>query len=716
MFLPISSPLRFSSVQLLAATLVGLLLSAPAFSQQLDIDGPRGSEQFGKFIAPLPNGNVVVCDPIKPGTHGLTYVGAAYLYSSSGALISVLTGSHQGDGVCSRGITVLANGNFVIASNFWHGNWGAVTLVDGTVGLNGVVSAENSLIGGHWIDEVGGSEFGYGGVTPLPNGNFVVVTPDWTFMDEPGAGAVTWVNGSTGLVGPISAANSLIGTQGGDQVGFTGYGPDQYYDARFSGITVLANGNYVISSLRWARVGAVTWASGTAPIVGVVGATNSIIGDDYNRPFASGGITPLRNGNYVIGSPEWSDLLGAATWGNGQGGTVGVVSPSNSFVGTTSNQRVGQIVTALSNGHYVISSAWSEGPASNVGAATWANGATGLTGSVSLVNSLVGSRTDDYVGGDVLALTNGNYVLVNSSWHDATNTAVGAATWANGTTGLTGRVSPANSLIGNAQTGKLVDSAFGRNRALANGNYVVSSTNAVTWADGMTPRTGTPTAADSILIGNGVIDSVAPLTNGNYVIANHVWSDGTRSNLGSATWAKGSAPSTGTVSAANSLVGASSYDWLGYSRVLAIGNGDYIVPAPYFNIAGVAAVGLMALGNGRTGSTGVPSLSNAITGSQANDQVGSKHIVVLANGRYLFTSPLWDNGSIVDAGAVTLGGGGKSAGFISALNSVRGTVAGGGAAMSFAYDATADRLIVGQPSANRVSFLKVDQLFANGLE
>ena len=52
-------------------------------------------------------------------------------------------------------------------------------------------------------------------VTALSNGNYVVDSPYW----NGDRGAVTWGNGSTGISGTISAANSLVGSNPGDEVG-----------------------------------------------------------------------------------------------------------------------------------------------------------------------------------------------------------------------------------------------------------------------------------------------------------------------------------------------------------------------------------------------------------------------------------------------------------------------------------------------------------------
>jgi hypothetical protein len=59
---------------------------------------------------------------------------------------------------------------------------------------------------------------------------------------------------------------------------------------------------------------------------------------------------------------------GAATWGNGLGGTVGAVSAANSLVGSTANDKVCTSVTALANGNYVVNSAnWANGGLSAAG-------------------------------------------------------------------------------------------------------------------------------------------------------------------------------------------------------------------------------------------------------------------------------------------------------------------------------------------------------------
>ena len=71
---------------------------SPAFAQlaMTQIAGPAGSDDFGRHVHVLANGNIVVSDPTFDAP-GLVDVGAVYLYSPTGTLISTLTGSQAGD-------------------------------------------------------------------------------------------------------------------------------------------------------------------------------------------------------------------------------------------------------------------------------------------------------------------------------------------------------------------------------------------------------------------------------------------------------------------------------------------------------------------------------------------------------------------------------------------------------------------------------------------
>src|SRR5262249_6240507 len=99
-------------------------------------------------------------------------------------------------------------------------------------------------------------------------------------------------------------------------------------------------------------------------------------------------------------------------------------------------------------GNYVVASLnWDNGAVVNAGASTWGSGTTGVSGAVSAANSLVGSTAGDFVG-SVTALTSGNYVVRSPNWDNGAVANAGAATWGSGTTGVSGVVSATNSLVG----------------------------------------------------------------------------------------------------------------------------------------------------------------------------------------------------------------------------------------------------------------------------
>jgi hypothetical protein len=339
-----------------------------------------------------------------------------------------LVGSSTGDRV-GTGVTVLGNGNYVVASPNWNAGRGAATWGDGTAGVTGPVDAGNSLAGTNPdIDMTHPGDHVGAGVAALGNGNYVVQSPNWNGQ----RGAATWGSGTAGVRGTVGATNSLVGSDPNDQVG----------GAFFNGVVALGNGNYVVGSPGWSgRRGAVTWGDGTAGVTGPVDAGNSLVGPSPNDQVGFF-ITALSNGNYVVVGPGWNGVRGAATWGSGLAGVRGPVSAANSLVGASPNDQVGNAgVTALSNGNYVVQSPFWDG---RRGAATWGDGTTGASGPVSTANSLVGSIPNDQVGSFITPLTNGNYVVPSPSWNDNR----GAATWGSGTAGVDGPVDAGNSLVG----------------------------------------------------------------------------------------------------------------------------------------------------------------------------------------------------------------------------------------------------------------------------
>ncbi len=733
-----------------------------------DIPGPSGSAAFGK-VTVLPNGNFVVVDkgydiPAPP----VTDVGAVYLYSGSGTLISTLTGSRAGDQVGSGGIFVLANGKYVVSSPDWDNgttsNAGAATLCTDAAGLNGIVSASNSLIG------PANTRTSSAGLMPLSSGNYVVNSPDWNNL----RGAATWVNGATGLIETISASNSLVGATSMDFVG--------------SGVMPLENGNYLVFSPTWdlgllSEVGAVTWGSGLAGVKGVVSASNSLTGSSAGDMI--GFPIPLSNGNYVVMSHSWNNNLasdaGAATWGNGLTGITGSVSASNSLVGSQTMDLVGSVVP-LQDGNYLVLSPDLNGGAYKLGAVTWGNGANGsvkgsitvanslvgssngdrvgsggalvlpngsvvvaspewhnvsvaaagavtwvsskagLTGPVTTVNSLVGSHANDRVGGEgVLDLGNGNYVVVSPLWDNAGVTDAGAVTWGNGATGVMGTISAVNSLVGSSSSDQIGTQSGGEVTVLTNGNYVVASpywdntgavdAGAVTWGSGIAGVHGAISSANS-LVGAHAGDQtglygVTALTNGNYVARIPYWDNVAVNDVGAVTWGNGASGVIGVVSASNSLVGSHTGDQVGVFGVTAIANGNYVVVSLNWAHGGAASAGAVTWMDGAVASAGVVSTANSLVGSQFGDSVGN--VTPLPDGNYMVASPSWNNEGTADVGAVTVINGmaacapEEKVGEINSSNAVIGVASGAGSTMEFSYDAFHHRLVVGRPSDNAVS-------------
>ena len=291
---------NMARIGLLSAT---LLFCVPTSAIQLTLNGPSGSQNFGSAVAVLPNGNFLVTDPQYDSSTGTQDVGAVFLYRPDGTLISTLTGSNTGDQVGRNGVVVLATGNFVVLSSAWN-QIGAVTFGLGDAGVNGTVSAENSLVGTEGLRRV----------VALPNGNYLVESFIWPANQA--FGAVTWGSGITGVKGEISESNSLVGNSDGDSVGQTE-------------TIVLPNSNYLVRTPRWHNgsatdAGAVTFGSGSQGIVGKISAENSLVGSTVDDNV--GGSIPviLTNGNFVLTAPFWANgqayNAGAVTLGSGING------------------------------------------------------------------------------------------------------------------------------------------------------------------------------------------------------------------------------------------------------------------------------------------------------------------------------------------------------------------------------------------------------------
>lgn len=638
--------------------------------------GSNADDRIGsEGIYALPSGNIVIASRYWNSGRGAVTCLTPAEYTAGGIVVSEtnsLTGGAAGNEV-GLAITVLKNGNYVVGSRNWDNgatlNVGAATWVDGKTCLpfgetsKGVtVSATNSLIGSTANDQVGNATY------TLANGNYLVTSSSWDNGGILNAGAVTWVNGATGLAGAVSAANSLVGSTASDGIG--GRTPIE-----------LKNGNVVISAESWDNpvgpitdVGAAIWMNGTTGKTGTISASNAMIGAVANDYFGLSGVTALANGNYVVGSRFFNNAgvaAGAITWGNGVTGTVGVADITNSLLGSTNGDFIGHIpLTALDNGSFVMRAPiWDNAGVANAGAVVWGNGTAPLTGIISAANALVGQTENDTIGETIIPLALGGFVVGSSSWDNGAILDAGAATWGSGTAPLIGTISAANSLIGSTADDKISsDGIF----ALTNGHYVVTSSfwdnggtadvGAVTWGNQNGSTVGAVSQTNS-LIGTSANDRVGDslsinrstiaLNNGNYVVTSRQWDNGATTDVGAVTWVNGSAPVIGVVSATNSLIGTTAGDGVGY--IDALPNGDYLVRSANWDNGAIVNAGAATLGDGVLGTVGVVNTSNSLVGVTAEDRVGQFNLQpILANGNYLVVTGTWNDGlGGIAIGAVT---------------------------------------------------------------
>jgi len=594
------------------------------------LTGSTPGDRVGSFgIVVLSNGNFVISSP-SWDNGGAVDAGAFTWASGSTGVSGVVSasnsivGSSSNDGQASRPpVLPLSNGNYVVYLSSWDNagisDAGAVRWCSGTGGCLGAMSAANALVGSTPGDQVGNPA-----PQALNNGNYVVNSRQWDNAGVLNAGASTWGNGSTGTTGAVSTSNSLFGTAANHAIGFNAAHPLS------NGNYVVSSPFWYPAGL--SAAGAATWVNGGTGRVGAVSAANSLVGSSSNDQVGRA-VLPLSNGNYVVQSNFWDNgavvNTGAATWGNGLSGIAGVVSAANSLVGSAANDEVGINVVALSNGHYVTSAPdWDNGAAQNVGAATWGNGSGGTQGPVSAANSLIGGASQNRVGsGGITALTNGNYVVGSREWDNGAITDVGAATWRNGSAASAGLVGAVNSLIGSTA----VDAVANNVVALRSGNYVVSSAawdgaqpdvGATTWANGSSGLAGVVSAANS-WIGSSSTNFVGnfppvALSNGDYVLRSNNWDLGAIQNVGAATWVRGSMSTSGVVGASNSLIGNVANDQVSLGDLIELADGFYLVFSPNWDNGALTNAGAVTLLRGDGPVAAIINLGNSVIGTVVN--------------------------------------------------------------------------------------------------
>ena len=205
---------------------------------------------------------------------------------------------------------------------------------------------------------------------------------------------------TTGIVGTVSAANSLVGGAPGDLVG--DFSPQNLFSGRYA-LRSDMNG-----------LGAVTVFDPASPPVGVVSAANSLIGVSSGDEVGSGGLQFLGSSTWAVLSSGWDgagvdrgavSFLDASTGNFAGGGGIafrGTIDASNSLIGGSDGDEIGSnglefvagsLYAVLSPNHDNVSSG-------NVdtGALTWYTPGSALAGLVDGSNSLLGIQDDDLIG------------------------------------------------------------------------------------------------------------------------------------------------------------------------------------------------------------------------------------------------------------------------------------------------------------------------------
>ncbi|MDR7423407.1 MAG: hypothetical protein QN159_13190 [Armatimonadota bacterium] len=498
------------------------------------------------------------------------------------------------------------------------------------------VYAEDGALQARFTGTTANDRVGSGGIVRISGDSVVVFSPEWTNGEQTSAGALTYITAATNGSGPVGPDNSLVGTRNDDLSAATSAGTT---------VDALPNGDYVVAAPSWdngpvLNVGAVLLCRAGTGCVGQISPSNALVGSRENDrvgnrgTIADSGVRPLTNSNFFVISRDWDNGesqpdVGAVTFVANATPLTGPVSAANSLHGTAAFDLASAGGTALRNGHFVLRAPlWDDGTTLNVGLATWIDGTTGRTGPLTAAGSIIGGQANTNVGSaETVALTNGNYVVRSPGWDSGAIQNLGAATFAIGTAPTTAVVSAANSLVGAATGDATASGTFGV-VALANGNYVV--------------RTG------------------------NFDV-------GTVSNVGAVTWASGVTGLSGAVSTSNSLVGATANDLIGGSAIVPLSDGNYLVASATWDNGTVVNAGAVTWGDGASGTTGVVSTTNSIVGSTATDQVGGGNIWALPGGAYVIGGSRWDNGPLVDAGfAMVVDGGAPSTLPINATNALVG--------------------------------------------
>ncbi len=573
------------------------------------IGGDEDTTSGGSPIKPSTPGNYIISSP-NTEVNGVSNSGSIKIIDGvTGEQIGeTISGETNNDQLGSSGVTTLANGNIVIASQYHDvegvTNAGSVMIINGATGRQ----IGSTIAGGSTGDQIGSS-----GITTLGNGNFIISSGLDNVEGVTDAGSVRVINGTTGeQVGPL-----LFGDEAGDSLGS-------------SGITVLSNGNFVIATEN-DNVNGVQNSGSVRIINGATGIQvgSTLSGNNSNDKLGSSSITAIRNGNFVIASSNddvggvTDDDVGSVT----DAGSVRIINGAtgaqigSTLSGNCLNDQFGNAsITALDNGRFVIASQYDDiGTITNAGSVRIVNGNNGEQVTATFAGDTVG---DQLGSSSITNLGNGNFVIASELDNVNGVTNAGSIIIVNGNTGE----QVGTTLSGNNSNDLLGSSSI---TVLPNGNFVVASedddvdgvTNAgsVKIINGLTgEQIGSTISGDdeNDRLGNS---SVTALDSGNFVIATSGDDIGGITNAGSVRIINAT---TGAQIGAT-ISGNNSSDQLGSSGITALSDGNFIISSEMDDVGGIRNAGSIRVINGGTGEQ----IGDTVSGENIDDRVGSSPIV-----------------------------------------------------------------------------------------
>ena len=605
-----------------------ILRKASVVSRELLDPTPGANDTFGSGVVVLGNGNTVVSDPFDSSRFATN--GAVHLYSPlSSTPIASLFGDAGGDQLGNGQITALPNNNYVISSPNDNENGialaGSVRLLSGSTGQQ---------IGATLAGDVALDKLGVDGITVLANNNYVIYS---AFDDENGivdAGSIRLVDGQTGA-----------------QVGATLTGDAT---SPFSGINIvpLTNNNFVVV-FPGDNANGISFSGSVRLMNGSTGAQigSTLVGDVANDLLGSSGVTALANNNYVIAS-GLDDENGIVNAGSVRlmNGSTGV-QIGTTLTGDVIDDRLGESsfghrgVTALSNNNYVIASPNDdENGLSDAGSVRMVDGSSG----VQIGSTLAGNVAGDFLGSSgVTALANNNYVIASSNDDENGLTDAGSVRLVNGTSGLQ---------IGATLSGDNASDFLGNGgvTALFNNNYVIASPNddenglsdagSVRLVNGSTGVQIGATLAGDVASDNLGSSRVTALANNNYVIASPNDDENGIVNVGSVRLVNG----TSGVQIGATLAGDVENDFMGRDGITALANGSYVIKSDKDDENGIVDAGTVRLVNGNNGVQ----VGTTISGADTIEMQNAFVVGPTSGDHYVLAQPDAENNAQAFAGRV----------------------------------------------------------------